>query len=787
MSKKSTKQHFPYQCQTKANTIKRGKSIERNFYIDFTAKQGIEQSSEISNRGKANNENVSNENRYLNNANKTMGDEMDIRYRNFRNNRLNYKNYLLSTDSSLTSSLYSPSISTSSSSRSSSVKNRAQVPSLPENISQRKKNLKKTDNKKIHNKYQKDPPRTNYNVRSREMYLSENNYDYDSTLDYLISDYDDYQNYDYDYDYDSFHDIPQNNNRKGRIHFINGNSNLYNISEISELNSQSEIKSTRSHHRHQRQIQKQHNKHSLNHKLEKGPQNQAKTLRPKFCATEDLTESFLDDLTDHPRHKNEDEDYNEDIKRYNNRIKTEINRRPLKISSPIHIFANNTTIQRIKGKIPPSDVYMHVPTYDTQDTSSISQMPSDENDLTISAISFNNFGSPSPIKARNTHSNRPIHQVKSMNIPNNDDDDDEINTNVNQANNDYIKKIKSRNINYQQMINNQTQNQNEKQQLLVKRTKNESISKEQNVQPVNEANINPNRLTIITVTPKSQEISTKCSTNDQIQKSQNLTKNQTKKMIQSLFSNQEDETMKQNTKDKGSTIQVSKTPQAQNNINTTTNDQSKKYSTNPSVQNFIRQNNEIIEDLKQKRIECQELAEKVNLIPHLTSSSLTENSLKKEDEIKATKPQNSEIENLNNNSISNISAINKVSNLTTGSGRNSNQTSNANDLLSDSYDENLSTGQKTAPNNKSKVNNSNQVENSQDILFEEYNTTMSDHLYDPSNAAYEIALSEIREILDESSSRGESHKIPMEKDNNVKEDADNNSFSSLTNDDFNED
>ena len=157
---------------------------------------------------------------------------------------------------------------------------------------------------------------------------------------------------------------------------------------------------------------------------------------------------------------------------------------------------------------------------------------------------------------------------------------------------------------------------------------------------------------------------------------------------------------------------------------------------------------------------------------------------------------NSDIEISNNKTLSNISTINKVSNI--ASEQNEDQISNTNDLLSDSYDDTMSAGQKPNPNSISNINNNgNQSQNkiSQDILFDEettYNTTMSSFI-DQSNVADDIILSEIRVYFDESSSRGETHKVNKPNDNNNttknnnKEEADNKSFSSLNNDDFLED
>lgn len=778
-TKKSTKQHFPFQCQTKANTVKRGKSIERNFVIDFTSKQANDQSSELSTKEFIN-ENVTNENRC---ANKTIGDELDIRYRNFRKDRLNYKNYLLSTDSSLNSSLYSPSISTSGSCRSASVKNKAQIPSLPANFSSshKKKNLKATSKNIQNKKFSQTTSKSNYKTRAKEVLLSENYYEseYDSTLDYLISDYDDYENYDYDCDYESFNDVPPSNinNRKGKIRFVKGNSNLYNISEISELNTQSEIwsqKSQQHHHHHKKQISKQHQPRNNTNQNLSQKQKSNKTFRPKFCETEDLTESFLDDLTDHPRLTEEEEECNETIKKLLTDITTEINRvqsnysnrRPLKISSPIHIFANNPTIQRIKGRIPASDVYMHVPTFDPDtNTTSVSQMSGDDNNLTISDISFNNFGSPSPIKARNISSHSRSRNKRSTN-------NDEINQNTNQANNEFIKKIKSRNVNYQQMINNQNQTQNDRQKLVVKRTN----SKEQNIQlSDNEQKTTSNILTIMPNPTKCQDNSNKKQSTDQ-PKSQNLTQSQTKKMVQSLFANQDIEEAKQKQEEKNLAPQVSKAPLPQNINNSTTNDQPKKYPSNPAIQKFIQQNDEIIEDIKRKNSEKQEQIETVNLIPNLESSQISENNNQKERKINNP---NSEIETLDNDTISNLSTINKVSNMASGNEQKSDKASITNDLLSDSYDD---ADQKTNTKNTSKLNDKDSNHISQDILFDEetYNTMSS------FNNADEIILSEIRNFFDESSSRGESYKVPMDKDNINKEN-DDKSFSSLNNDDFLED
>ncbi|KAK8895595.1 hypothetical protein M9Y10_024065 [Tritrichomonas musculus] len=787
-SRKAPQQNFPFKCQTKANMVKRGKSIERNFYIDFSTKHPNDDSI-ISDSAKGKsyvNENERNENRYIDSSNKNFAEEEDLKYRNFRKDRLNYNNYLLSTNAPITSALFSSTVSTSGSSRSASVRNKAKIPTLSQKVSSNKKRTSNhIEKREFSDSYQKVHKRSNPKTKGKEIILlSEDttdiydyDYDYNSTLDYLISDYDDYSNY--DYDSDSYNDIPRNAKRNGKIIFVNGDSNLYNISEISEFNTQSSFHSHRSqrhrHQHHSKQIkqrseqipsrkqsesikQRQIHGANSNSKQQKVASNRSKTiLQPKFCMTEDLTESFLDDLTDHPKKEEEDEE-NKAIQNMIDQITSEISRvkansrAQLKISSSIHIFVNNPTIQRFKGKISASEVYMHVPPTNVDEPnndSSISQYTNEENDLTISAISFNNFGSPSPIPAKQKKSNN---QIRRINIDSTDSE--EINT----------KKIKSRNINYQQILNNQ--NENQKQKSVAKRAK---LAKEDS-----EPRINLIRYSLIS--EQNKRSPPESSQKLQQEKSQNLTQNQTKKLVQSLFANNQENASNQQEKIGKVPIVKQSSPSSTNPIPSTSNNPPTNINVNPSVQNFIQQNNEIIEDLKQSNDQIQKEHENANQKAEITA--------KGKGPVKLINLLSSEIDISSNKTISNISAINKISNLTASeSDQKGEQGSQNNDLLSDSYDETLSLDQKNVSNDQNNSKNQN--------LFDEdtnYNLTISSFIEPEasSNAADDFILEEIKGYFDESSSQGRTYKDANNNETNNNNNS-NISVSSLANDDFHED
>lgn len=328
---------FPFHCQTKTNTIRNEKGIERSFIINFSINQ----------QNKSNNNNADKKIQSIPNKN----EKINIRPTNNINrkdpiniiNRKDPPKNVKTQQINLSESTLSSSTLSSAASAYSSKPN---IPSLPYNYSKHKSKYSKVST--YRNQVPPFATTSNKNPKNYPILQENSSADYDADYS-LISDtsqnisYNDQSQYDYDMYY-SETDTPSK-----KIHFVNGESMLSALSDLSEMRNSSSTIPT--------------------------PVSQQ-----KFCEIDDLTESFMRDaneeqdsfvshkspLRENMNHESslpndhswgkEDENSElvnillSDITNEINKIQAK-SRKPLAISDSIHIFIDNPAIQKLKGNV----------------------------------------------------------------------------------------------------------------------------------------------------------------------------------------------------------------------------------------------------------------------------------------------------------------------------------------------------------------------------------------------------------------------------------------------------
>ncbi|OHT06245.1 hypothetical protein TRFO_25719 [Tritrichomonas foetus] len=483
-TRKSSQQRHNFSRNPNSAVNRRGKSVERKFYIDFSPNNSPDEQY---------NSNFQRTQKEVGSTNYKYNQQVQPKkqpYSPYRKERLNYENYIIPSPPKTENIENRNNITNTATLKHNpkliekkSVKEQhknPEIPILPKSKNRKTKRMKK--NESVERNVRASSVKPNPHLKS-VLFAQESFLTNDSSLedDFLSENTSDSSQYGKE-----ISPLPTKNRKM-----------ISDISELSDITKNSETQESDLHHHRKQSNHKHqhHHKHSNNSNQKRKhlpKEKDALQITAKFCESDDIAESFLDDSIIHTKSKSNQKenhkfqvpnDNDDNITNLISDIITTISKvqiglkSKLQISDSLDIVINNPVIQNIRGNIKFPNVYVKLPATQTMEnmkpnSKSKKKINESKPDTRIDRYFRSaQFGIDASKKKTLSRSPSPKKITNDPEISNDNIVCDQIKTNEKP-----VMKIESRNQNYMNLLKKEPNNVNQlkKEQekpLMVKRVK----------------------------------------------------------------------------------------------------------------------------------------------------------------------------------------------------------------------------------------------------------------------------------------------------------------------------